>query len=131
MAETNLAFFLAAALGLGDRFWSQAIIPETYTLNALLVVATLLFILRFMRRPKKCQPLFIAAFLFGLGLSNHWPLYLITAPAFAIMVFDGKTFKRHLTTANIGRVFFFVRSAYRLIFICSIAPTLHRHLLLP
>ena len=24
------------------------------------------------------------------------------------MVFDGKTFKRHLTTANIGRVFFFV-----------------------
>ncbi|WOV90684.1 MAG: DUF2723 domain-containing protein [Candidatus Zeuxoniibacter abyssi] len=104
----TLAFFLAAALGLGDRFWSQAIIPETYTLNALLVVATLLFILRFMRRPKKCQPLFIAAFLFGLGLSNHWPLYLITAPAFAIMVFDGKTFKRHLTTANIGRVFFFV-----------------------
>ena len=103
-----LAFFLAAALGLGDRFWSQAIIPETYTLNALLVVATLFFILRFMRHPKKCQPLFIAAFLFGLGLSNHWPLYLITAPTFAIMVFGGKTFKRHLTTANIGRACFFV-----------------------
>ena len=69
MAETNLGVFFSCGLGPCDRFWSQAIIPETYTLNALLVVATLLFILRFMRRPKKCQPLFIAAFLFGLGLS--------------------------------------------------------------
>ena len=56
--------FFSCGLGPWRPFLVAGIIPETYTLNALLVVATLLFILRFMRRPKKCQPLFIAAFLF-------------------------------------------------------------------
>ena len=60
-------FFLAAALGLGDRFWSQAIIPETYTLNALLVVATLLFILRFHAPPEKMSTAFYRRFFIRFG----------------------------------------------------------------
>ena len=33
------------------------------------------------------QPLLWAAFCFGLGLANHWPLMVLAAPAFAVLLF--------------------------------------------
>lgn len=83
-----LAVAAAVALGLGGRFWSQAIIPEVYTLNALLVVATLAAILRVLRRPSRRRVLWLGL-LGGLGLANHWPLYVVNAPAFLLLLAGG------------------------------------------
>lgn len=70
-----------AALGLGACavFWSQSTIAEVYTLNTLFFFLLLLLALR-------GAPLAPMAFLFGLSLSNHWPLMLLCAPALAVLL---------------------------------------------
>ena len=83
-ARTIIAVIAAMTLGAGARFWSQAIIPEVYALNALLVMATLTAVLRWTRAPWR-RRLYWLFFLFGLGLANHWPLYVIHAPVFALL----------------------------------------------
>jgi len=76
----RLAPALAAlALGLSPAFWSQAIIAEVYTLNTLFAFALLWLALRE-------GPLWAMALLFGLSLSNHWPLMLLVAPAYAVLL---------------------------------------------
>ena len=83
-----LAAAAAAALGLGGRFWSQAIIPEVYTLNALLVAATVAAILRVLRQPGRRRVWWLGL-LGGLGMANHWPLYLVNAPVFLLLLAGG------------------------------------------
>jgi hypothetical protein len=86
------AFALAAAFGAGARFWSQAILPEVYSLNALFVFATFALALRYRQlaaarigeEKRRRRLLVIAALTAGLGLANHWPLYLLCAPAFVL-----------------------------------------------
>jgi len=81
-----------ARLGVSPVFWSQAIIAEVYTLNT------------FSSCPWSswgCRParpslqgatsayhsrLCLMALLFGLSLSNHYPLMLLVAPAFVILL---------------------------------------------
>ena len=90
---------VALAYGVSEHFWSQAIIAEVYTLNALLSFGVLLFCLRARAATatgsaaaKKANaaaeagpPLCWAAFCFGLGLANHWPLMVLAFPAFALL----------------------------------------------
>ncbi len=79
----------AAAGGLLFAFardvWAQSVVTEVYALNALLLVSMTLFALRFAegRRPRD---LYWAAGLFGLSLSNHYPLTLLAAPALLALV---------------------------------------------
>ena len=70
----------AGACGLGPSFWGQAIIPEAYALNVLLLAASLLLAQQWMRT-RECSALITLALVTGLGLANHWPLYVLTWPA--------------------------------------------------
>ncbi len=88
-AQKAVALPAALTLGLGARFWSQAIIPEVYTLNALLTAATLAAVLRIVHFPSRSRWLWLC-FLAGLGLANHWPLYASAAPAFALFLAGGR-----------------------------------------
>jgi hypothetical protein len=74
------AWLAALVLGLSPVFWSQSIIAEVYTLNTFffLVVAWLAL------QPRPSLPWL--ALVFGLSLSNHWPLMLLVAPAFAVLL---------------------------------------------
>ena len=109
-----LALAAALAYGVSEHFWSQAIIAEVYTLNALLIFGVLLFCLQAAEAAEAggqagkgaggkrgggaprtagagpaglvVTPLSLAALCFGLGLANHWPLMLLAAPAFAILL---------------------------------------------
>ena len=92
-AAVLAAAALAVMLGLGARFWAQSIIPEIYALNALLVAATLAALLRVLRAPSRRRVLWLF-FLGGLGLSNHWPLYLVNAPAFALLFAAGRPWRK-------------------------------------
>jgi hypothetical protein len=60
----------ALAFGLGTALWSQAVIAEVYTLNALLVCVTVVVLLLW-RVYRKDRYLLLSAFLVGLCLTNH------------------------------------------------------------
>ena len=88
------AYLAAGGLGVSPVFWSQAIIAEVYTLNTFLFLVVL-FLGLHAAAGAKSQParssrrlLRWMAFLFGLSLSNHWPLMLLVAPAFVVLLWD-------------------------------------------
>jgi len=80
--EPRVAAYVAAfGLGLAPVFWSQAIIAEVYTLNTFFFLA-----LTYLGLQAGRGMLAAMALLFGLSLSNHWPLMLLASPAFLILV---------------------------------------------
>jgi hypothetical protein len=60
----------ALAFGLGAALWSQAVIAEVYTLNAMLVSFTIVALLLW-REYRQDRYLLLSAFLVGLCLTNH------------------------------------------------------------
>jgi hypothetical protein len=60
----------ALLFGLSRDFWSQAVITEVYTLNALFV-ALVIFLLLLWRNTGKDRHLLLACFSMGLSLTNH------------------------------------------------------------
>src|SRR5918993_131311 len=60
----------ALTFGLGTALWSQAVIAEVYTLNALFVSVTIVVLLLW-REYRKDRYLLLSAFLVGLCLTNH------------------------------------------------------------
>ena len=59
------------ALTVSHAFWLHAVIAEVYDLNACFVAAVILTLLKWRRNKDNYMPLYLAAFLFGLGLTNH------------------------------------------------------------
>lgn len=90
-ASARVAFCISLMFGLGSRVWSQAIIPEVYALNVLLLAAMLVMVLRLMHTPSPKQWLCLF-FICGLGLANHWPLFITALPAFAVFLISAKQF---------------------------------------
>lgn len=74
-----------AALGYAFSavFWSQAIIAEVYTLNTFFFFLLLWLVLEMAESEPQAfrRRLRIAALVYGLSLSNHWPLMLLSTPA--------------------------------------------------
>jgi hypothetical protein len=79
MERRLLAYIAALGFGVSPVFWSQALIAEVYTLNTFF-----LFVLAYLGLTR--GPLPAMALVFGLSLSNHWPLMLLVAPGFAILL---------------------------------------------
>ena len=78
------ALTAAWLFGVSEQFWSQAIIAEVYTLNALLFFATYALVLLGARDPGRGWPLWSAAVAWGAGLANHWPLMVLATPGLAL-----------------------------------------------
>ena len=72
--------------GVSEQFWSQAIITEVYTLNALLFFAAWALVLLGARDPGRGWPLWWAAVAWGAGLANHWPLMVLATPGLALVL---------------------------------------------
>lgn len=75
------AWLAALGLGLMPVFWSQSVIAEVYTLNAFFFVLLMWLGLR-----ASAGLLYWMALVFGLSLSNHWPLMGLVLPAFLILL---------------------------------------------
>ena len=75
------ALTAAWLFGVSEQFWSQAIIAEVYTLNALLFFATYALVLLGARDPRREWPLVVQPpIAWGAGLANHWPLMVLATP---------------------------------------------------
>lgn len=94
-------FFCATAgvcggllLAFGQGMWSQAVIAEVYSLNILFQSLVLIMLYCWMRRPDKNHYLYIMAFVFGLGLTNHQTLlFMGSALAIAILFRNLRLFR--------------------------------------
>src|SRR5215212_11812423 len=75
----------ALAFGLSGAFWSQAVIAEVYTLEALLVALVILFLFLW-RDHRDSRYLLLSAFLVGLSLTHHLTSILLV-PATVVFVF--------------------------------------------
>ncbi|HMI88459.1 MAG TPA: DUF2723 domain-containing protein [Polyangiaceae bacterium] len=84
MASRFVAFIVALAYGVSREFWAQAVIAEVYSLNAFFFFLTLAIALRYLKAPN-ARALKAGALLVGLGLSHHWPLYLLSLPGVLAM----------------------------------------------
>ncbi|HAL91836.1 MAG TPA: hypothetical protein DCM68_02270 [Verrucomicrobia bacterium] len=96
-------------LAFSPVLWSQSVIVEVYSLNAFFQMLILLLIYMWMCRPKNDTLLFLAAFLFGLGLTNHQTLlFLGLALALAVAMKDTNLFRDFAIAAVlVGIVFIF------------------------
>ena len=75
----------ALAFGLSGVFWSQAVIAEVYTLEALLVAIVLLVLLLW-RDSREDRYLLLAALLVGLSLTHHLTSALLVPASLAFVV---------------------------------------------
>lgn len=93
----------ALLFGTSETFWSQAVIAEVYTLNALLVAATILVLLVW-REERKDRYLLFAAFLVGLSLTHHLTsgLLLPAGLLFVLLVDRGRLADRRLVLKGAG-----------------------------
>jgi tetratricopeptide (TPR) repeat protein len=74
--------------------WSQSVIVEVYALNAFFLVIILVFTYAWMCRPEENRLLYITAFLFGLGLTNHQSLLFIALGMLAAIWFRDRALFR-------------------------------------
>ena len=86
--HAGAALIAAVCLGLSTTFWSQAIIADVYSLNVLLCF--LLFICALDLGRENGVPTAWATggwfLLYGLALSNHWPLVVLWSPALLVLL---------------------------------------------
>ena len=78
------ALTAAWLFGVSEQFWSQAIITDVYTLNALLFFGVYALVLLGARDPWRGWPLWCAAVAWGASLANHWPLTVLATPGLAL-----------------------------------------------
>lgn len=88
------AYVAALGLGFSRVFWSQAIIAEVYTLNVLLYISMLFLVMNanIVPRDKKDTHFKWLAFIYGISLSNHWPLIFLSTPALLILLWPERKF---------------------------------------
>jgi len=95
LGQGRLAAYVAAlALAVSPVYWSQSLIADVYSFNTFFFLSLLLIALRACPAahgapvPMAEQRRLLAwfAFIFGLSLSNHWPLMLLVAPGFAVLL---------------------------------------------
>src|SRR5918997_308349 len=84
----------ALAFGLSGAFWSQAVIAEVYTLEALLVALVILSLFLWRDR-REGRYLLLSGFLVGLSLTHHLTSVLLVPATLAFVFFtDRRVFSR-------------------------------------
>ncbi|MBU0676481.1 MAG: DUF2723 domain-containing protein, partial [Verrucomicrobia bacterium] len=94
-------------LAFSPVLWSQSVIVEVYSLNAFFLVIILLLTYVWMCRPKDDKVLYITAFVFGLGLTNHQTLLFVAIALLAAIWFrDRRLFRDCFAVMCVAIAFF-------------------------
>lgn len=100
--RSPLAYAGSLTYAFSRVFWSQAIIAEVYTLNTFCFFLVFVLGLVYLAGGKK-KYLFLAALVFGLGLSNHWPLMVLSFPCLVFLLYPRR---REIMSATPRLLFF-------------------------
>jgi hypothetical protein len=95
-----VAVLVALAAAAGRVFWSQATIPEVYTLHTTLLLGSLVALVAW-AQARRVKYLYLAALLFGLDLAHHTDI-AVFAPAILVFVVltDPKVLRSAKTVAT-------------------------------
>lgn len=102
---TDYIYAYTAALGFGISriFWSQSIIAEVYSLNVLIFLILVILSIYLARDEQGINTgklMKWMGFIYGLGLSNHWPLLILSTPMLlAIVLPRWKSWLPHIPKA--------------------------------
>ena len=105
IASRSMAYLGALSYGLSLRFWSQSIVAEVYTLNTFFLFLLLYLCIRFGQdsatHPQTAKPKWFIgapgwllgsiALTYGLSLTNHWPLMVLSTPALLVLLWPKRT----------------------------------------
>ncbi len=81
----RFAWVASMAYAFSATFWSQSIIIEVYSLAVLMFLLCVWIALEYERRGD-IRYWYALGFFFGLALSNHWPLMILSTPALLFVV---------------------------------------------
>ncbi|HIG40151.1 MAG: DUF2723 domain-containing protein [bacterium] len=84
-ADEFTALVAAIAYAVSFSFWSQAIIIEVYSLAACLFIFCWWLLIKF-SQSKDNRYWFCLCLFAGLGLSNHWPLFVLSCLGFVSLL---------------------------------------------
>ena len=87
----------SATFGLGQMFWSKALVAESYSLNAFFVVLVLLLLLRLMEAPFSLGRGLALGVAFGLSLDHHRTMLLLLP---GMLVYAWLTYRRGMAAAG-------------------------------
>lgn len=79
----------ALLLAFNPLFWSWSLVIETFPLNNLIAATIIYLVVVWHERPDRPAPLILAAFVGGLGLSNHLTIVLLL-PAALFVLWQGR-----------------------------------------
>ena len=102
------AYAAALSLAFSNIFWSQAIITEVYTLNAMLILIILLLALVATSTHDtglRHNYFRWTLLTYGLALSNHWPLLILSTPMFIAVIWPVRKEFVQYGIKNVGLVF--------------------------
>lgn len=91
LKSRDSAYLAGLSFGFSRVFWSQAIVAEVYTLNILLIALIIYLLLQYCEQEDpetSVKTLRWLGLVYGLGLSNHWPILVLTTPLFLILIWD-------------------------------------------
>lgn len=80
-----IALMAMFAYGVSTTFWSQAIIIEVYSFAAASFMVSLWLLLKYLDTDKTSY-WYALCLSVGIGLSNHWPLYVLSCVAFPVFL---------------------------------------------
>ncbi len=100
IASRSMAYLGALSYGLSLWFWSQSLIAEVYSLNTFFFFLLFYLCIRFMdgkgARPDVHKRTWLIgspgwllesiALIYGLSLTNHWPLMVLSTPALLVLL---------------------------------------------
>jgi hypothetical protein len=79
-----VACIVALSYGVSREFWAQSIIAEVYSLNTFFFFAAMALALRYVETARR-RTLQWGAFVVGLGVAHHWPLFLLSFPGVLLL----------------------------------------------
>jgi hypothetical protein len=117
-----VSFFVALLFGLTRTFWSQAVVAEVYTLNALFVSAVFFFFLRWHLQRRE-RDFYLACLLYALSFGNHLTMItFLPAIVYLVWVTDRTVFTSWRKIAIVSLFVLLGAGQYLYIVARSLAP---------
>ncbi len=113
--RTNIAAVTTTMIAFSPLFWRYSVVAEVFSLNTFFVALLLYLFIRFNDEPKPIL-VYVMAFTFGLGLTNHHTLLFLGTPLGLWLLWNEPEYRRPLNLVKIIALFFIGLLPYAYLF---------------